>query len=88
MIALQFKNCRNLDVSSEIDNWLKIALGMLTIESPSAFSALAHPFIISYGYYDSIVLLTKRQGGQEMKVTQAGKLWLDYHRSNSQKKYG
>ena len=23
-----------------------------------------------------------------MKIKQAAKLWLDYHRSNSQKKYG
>ena len=44
--------------------------------------------IIMWDHLDGTILLTQRQGGQKMKITQAGKLWLDYHRSNSQKKYG
>jgi len=44
--------------------------------------------MISYSYSDDKNLLTPTQGGREMEIKEAGKLWLEYHRFNSQKKYG
>ncbi len=94
-----FSNLKTCDIinssrsgESVLSDSISQALGRLSYldkpESPSAFSILAHIFTISYSYRESTLILIQGQGGQEMKITQAGKLWLDYHRSNSQKKYG
>ena len=58
---------------------------MLFIASVLVFSF--HHLIIGVIVY-SMASLTPTQGGQKMEIKEAGKLWLEYHRFNSQKKYG
>jgi hypothetical protein len=60
-----------------------------TFERVSPFAPfLDHLSKISYGYRNTTALLTTTQGGRKMNIKEAGKLWLEYHRFNSQKKYG